>query len=51
MEAIMIGFAVGIVVGISVVVAAAIFTSIDVFLALKNARGRKPRNIDGEYDE
>lgn len=36
---------------ITIVVAAAIFTGIDVLLAVKNARGRKPRNIDGEYDE
>lgn len=36
---------------IAIVVAAAIFTSVDVFLALKTARGRKPSNIDGEYDE
>lgn len=34
-----------------IVAAAAIFTGIDVFLALKTARGRKPSNIDGEYDE
>lgn len=34
-----------------IVAAAAIFTGIDVYLALKNARGRKPRNTDGEYDE
>lgn len=41
----MIGFLVGVAVGISVVVAAAIFTGLDVFLALKNAKaapGRKP---------
>lgn len=36
---------------IVIVAAAAIFTGIDVYLALKTARGRKPRNIDGEYDE
>lgn len=36
---------------ITIVAAAAIFTGIDVLLAVKNARGRKLRNIDGEYDE
>lgn len=36
---------------IAIVAAAAIFTSIDVYLALKTARGRKPSNIDGEYGE
>lgn len=34
-----------------IVAAAAIFTGIDVLLAVKNARGRKPRNTDGGYDE
>lgn len=32
---------------ITIVAAAAIFTGIDVYLALKTALGRKPRNIDG----
>lgn len=47
MEKMMVLYAVVIVIA----VAAAIFTGIDVLLAVKNARGRKPRNIDGEYDE
>lgn len=34
-----------------IVAAAAIFTGIDVLLAVKNARGRKSRNIDGGCDE
>ena len=38
-------------VAIVIVAAAAIFTGIDVYLSLKTARGRKPRNIDGGYDE
>ena len=46
-EAIMVLYAVVIV----IVAAAAIFTGIDVYLALKTARGRKPRNMDGGYDE
>lgn len=41
----MIGFAVG----AAVVVVAAIFTSIDVFLALKTARGRKPEYFNSGY--
>lgn len=47
MESKMVSLAVVIV----IVAAAAIFTGIDVLLAVKNARGRKPSNIDGEYDE
>lgn len=52
MEAIMIGFLVGVALGIAVVMAAAIFTSIDVFLALKNAKaapGRKPGYFNSGY--
>lgn len=45
MEAIMTGFAVG----ISIAVAAAIFTSLDVFLALKTAYGRKSKYFNIQY--
>lgn len=44
-EAIMVLYAVV----IAIVVAAAIFTSIDVFLALKTARGRKPGYFNIRY--
>lgn len=49
MEATMTGFLVGVAAGIAVVIAAAIFTSIDVFLALKNARGRRSKYFDIRY--
>ena len=42
-------------VALAVIIAIAVgFTSLDVFIALserKNARGRKPRNVEGRYDE
>lgn len=40
---------IALVVIISVVIAAAIFTSIDVFLALKTARGRKPEYFNSGH--
>ena len=45
MEATMIGFAVVVV----IVAAATIFTGIDVLLAVKNARGRKPEYFNSGY--
>lgn len=45
MEAIMVGLAVG----AAIVVAAAIFTGLDVYLALKTARGRKSKYFNIQY--
>lgn len=45
MEATMIGFAVVVI----IVAAATIFTGIDVLLAVKNARGRKPEYFNSGY--